>query len=36
MAEKEQVVIIGSGWGGYRLGHGIDHNKYDITERSMS
>lgn len=31
MAEKQQVVIIGTGWGGYRLGHGIDHNQYDIT-----
>ncbi|KAF3007151.1 hypothetical protein E8E15_001513 [Penicillium rubens] len=31
MSEKEQVVIIGSGWGGYRLGYGIDHRKYDIT-----
>ncbi|GAD97629.1 disulfide oxidoreductase, putative [Paecilomyces variotii No. 5] len=31
MSEKESVVIIGSGWGGYRLGYGIDHRKYDIT-----
>lgn len=31
MSEKERVVIIGSGWGGYRLGYGIDHRKYDIT-----
>lgn len=29
--QKEKVVIIGSGWGGYRLGYGIDHNKYDVT-----
>lgn len=32
MAEqKEKVVIVGSGWGGYRLGYGIDCRKYDIT-----
>ncbi|EHK20802.1 uncharacterized protein TRIVIDRAFT_223500 [Trichoderma virens Gv29-8] len=32
MAEqKQKVIIIGSGWGGYRLGYGIDHRKYDIT-----
>lgn len=31
MSVKEKVVIIGSGWGGYRLGYGIDHRKYDIT-----
>jgi NADH:ubiquinone reductase (non-electrogenic) len=28
---KEKVVIIGSGWAGYRLAHGIDHRKYSIT-----
>ncbi|RAQ71676.1 disulfide oxidoreductase [Aspergillus flavus] len=31
MTSKEKVVIIGGGWGGYRLGYGIDHRKYDIT-----
>ncbi|KAM5368986.1 hypothetical protein ACJZ2D_009295 [Fusarium nematophilum] len=31
MSEKQKVVIIGSGWGGYRLVYGIDHRKYDIT-----
>ncbi|KAK7408060.1 hypothetical protein QQX98_009775 [Neonectria punicea] len=31
MSEKRKVVIIGSGWGGYRLGYGIDYRKYDIT-----
>ncbi|KAG8417444.1 hypothetical protein J3458_004951 [Metarhizium acridum] len=31
MAQKQKVVIIGSGWGGYRLGYGIDHRKYDVT-----
>lgn len=29
--EKEKLVIVGSGWGGYRLGYGVDHRKYDIT-----
>ncbi|KAL7902151.1 FAD/NAD(P)-binding domain-containing protein [Trichoderma sp. SZMC 28014] len=28
---KEKIVIVGSGWGGYRLGYGIDHRQYDIT-----
>ncbi|KAF4958036.1 hypothetical protein FSARC_11122 [Fusarium sarcochroum] len=31
MSDKEKVVIIGSGWGGYTLGYGIDHLKYDFT-----
>ncbi|KAJ5865873.1 disulfide oxidoreductase [Penicillium rubens] len=31
MSTKEKVVIIGGGWGGYRLGYGIDHRKFDIT-----
>ncbi|KAM3454226.1 hypothetical protein MY8738_008575 [Beauveria namnaoensis] len=31
MSEKETLVIIGSGWGGYRLGYGVDHEKYDVT-----
>ncbi|KAL7944954.1 hypothetical protein V8C42DRAFT_358051 [Trichoderma barbatum] len=30
-AQKEKVVIIGNGWGGYRLGYEIDHYKYDVT-----
>lgn len=31
MSEKEKLVIIGSGWGGYRLVYGVDYRKYDIT-----
>ena len=31
MSEKPSVVIIGSGWGGYRLAYGIDYTQYDIT-----
>lgn len=31
MAEKKHVIIVGSGWGGYRLAFGIDHKKYNIT-----
>ncbi|KAK0762966.1 hypothetical protein N5P37_004492 [Trichoderma harzianum] len=30
-AQKERVVVIGSGWAGYSLGYGIDHRKYDVT-----
>ncbi|KAF9763579.1 hypothetical protein IL306_003054, partial [Fusarium sp. DS 682] len=31
MSEKQKVVVIGSGWGGYTLAYGIDHRKYDFT-----
>lgn len=31
MSYKEKVAIIGTGWGGYRLGQGLDPEKYDVT-----
>ncbi|KKO99097.1 hypothetical protein THAR02_08798 [Trichoderma harzianum] len=30
-AQKERVVVVGSGWAGYSLGYGIDYKKYDVT-----
>lgn len=28
---RERIVIIGSGWAGYTLAHGLDDKRYDIT-----
>ncbi|KAH8716559.1 putative NADH dehydrogenase [Beauveria bassiana] len=31
MADKERLIIIGSGWGGYHLAQGIDKSRYEVT-----
>ena len=28
---KERIVILGAGWGGFRLAKDLDKNQYDVT-----
>ena len=30
-ASKERIVILGAGWGGFRLAKDLDKNQYDVT-----
>ena len=30
-AGRDRVVILGSGWGGYRLAKDLDKSKFDVT-----
>ena len=33
---KSHLVVVGAGWGGFRLATDVDKNKYDVTGKSLS